>query len=78
VREVRAAVQIGACRLLCGDCRGLLPTVGPVDCVIADAPYSLALSIGLATLSYWSVEYPTRLLRYAFTGDGHLARPYSR
>ena len=41
-------------------------------------PFSLALSIGLATLSYWSVEYPTRLLRYAFTGDGHLARRYSR
>jgi peptidoglycan/LPS O-acetylase OafA/YrhL len=45
-------------------------------------PFSLALlmalSIALATLSYWSIEYPTRLLRYAFTGDGHLARRYSR
>jgi site-specific DNA-methyltransferase (adenine-specific) len=34
---------IGDCRLLLGDCRDILPTLEPVDCVITDPPYGIAL-----------------------------------
>ena len=30
---------IGDCTLYLGDCRDILPTLGPVDCVITDPPY---------------------------------------
>jgi site-specific DNA-methyltransferase (adenine-specific)/modification methylase len=39
--------QIGGCTLYLGDCRQLLPSVGPVEAVITDPPYG----IGLAGLS---------------------------
>jgi len=32
---------IGDCRLILGDCRDILPTLGPVDCVITDPPYGI-------------------------------------
>jgi DNA modification methylase len=32
---------IGDCRLLLGDCRDILPTLGPVDAVVTDPPYGL-------------------------------------
>jgi site-specific DNA-methyltransferase (adenine-specific)/modification methylase len=35
---------IGDCRLLLGDCRDLLETLEPVDCVITDPPYGIALN----------------------------------
>jgi site-specific DNA-methyltransferase (adenine-specific)/modification methylase len=35
---------IGDCRLILGDCRDILPTLGPVDCVITDPPYGIALN----------------------------------
>ena len=34
--------QIGDCRLILGDCRDILPTLGPVDAVVTDPPYGLA------------------------------------
>jgi DNA modification methylase len=37
-------VTIGACTLICGDCRDLLPTLGAVDCVITDPPYGKGLA----------------------------------
>jgi peptidoglycan/LPS O-acetylase OafA/YrhL len=33
----------------------------------------LVASIAVATLSYWGLEYPTRLLRHLFTREGRLA-----
>ena len=32
---------IGDCRLLLGDCREILPTLGKVDCVVTDPPYGI-------------------------------------
>jgi DNA modification methylase len=32
---------IGDCRLILGDCRDLLETLEPVDCVITDPPYGI-------------------------------------
>jgi DNA modification methylase len=32
---------IGACRLICADCREVLPTLGKVDAVVTDPPYSI-------------------------------------
>ena len=34
--------QIGDCTLYLGDCLSVLPTLGPVDCVITDPPYELS------------------------------------
>ena len=33
---------IGDCRLILGDCRDILPTLGPVDAVVTDPPYGIA------------------------------------
>ena len=33
--------MIGAARLILGDCRDILPTLGPVDCIVSDLPYLL-------------------------------------
>lgn len=38
---IRREVIIGDCRLLLGDCLAILPTLGPVDCVISDPPYGM-------------------------------------
>lgn len=32
---------IGECRLILGDCRKVLPTLGPVDAVVSDPPYGM-------------------------------------
>lgn len=37
------SVTIGAATLYLGDCRDILPTLGKVDCIITDPPYSAAL-----------------------------------
>jgi DNA modification methylase len=34
---------IGDCTLYLGDCRDILPTLGPVDAVVTDPPYGIAL-----------------------------------
>lgn len=34
--------QIGDCTLYLGDCRDILPTLGPVDAVVTDPPYGIA------------------------------------
>jgi len=35
---------IGDCRLILGDCRDILPTLGKVDAVVTDPPYGIALN----------------------------------
>lgn len=35
---------IGDCRLILGDCRDVLPTLGKVDAVVTDPPYSVSLA----------------------------------
>lgn len=37
---------IGDCRLLLGDCRDILPTLGPVDAVVTDPPYGIFTVLG--------------------------------
>jgi len=34
-------VVIGRARLICGDCRDILPTLGKVDAVVTDPPYGM-------------------------------------
>jgi peptidoglycan/LPS O-acetylase OafA/YrhL len=36
----------------------------------------LALTVAVASVSYWTLEYPSTFLRYIFTADGHLANHY--
>jgi site-specific DNA-methyltransferase (adenine-specific) len=56
---------IGDCTLYLGDCREILPTLGPVDAVVTDPPYGLNLGVasdkrggrhGLAKEGYASYE----------------------
>jgi len=37
---------IGDCRLILGDCRDILPTLGPVDAVVTDPPYGIGEAAG--------------------------------
>jgi site-specific DNA-methyltransferase (adenine-specific)/modification methylase len=37
---------IGSCRLIQGDCREILPTLGKVDCVVTDPPYGIGEAAG--------------------------------
>jgi site-specific DNA-methyltransferase (adenine-specific)/modification methylase len=39
---------IGECTLYLGDCRDILPTLGPVDAVVTDPPYGIGESAGKA------------------------------
>lgn len=39
---IKREVIIGDCRLLLGDCLGILPTLGKVDAVVTDPPYGMA------------------------------------
>jgi DNA modification methylase len=41
---IRKEVQIGACRLLLGDCLEVLPLLGKVDAVVTDPPYGIGLT----------------------------------
>lgn len=41
---------IGDARLILGDCRDILPTLGPVDAVVTDPPYSVSVK-GMAHVS---------------------------
>ena len=34
---------IGDCRLVLGDCRDVLPTLGNVDAVVTDPPYGMGI-----------------------------------
>ena len=38
---IHREVIIGECRLLLGDCRDILPTLGKVDAVVTDPPYGI-------------------------------------
>lgn len=42
-------VTIGDARLACGDCRDILPTLGKVDSVVTDPPYSDSTRAGART-----------------------------
>lgn len=37
--------QIGDWRLICGDCREILPTLGKVDAVVTDPPYGITQNV---------------------------------
>lgn len=39
---IRKEVTIGDCRLILGDCREILPTLGYVDAIISDPPYGIS------------------------------------
>lgn len=68
---IRKEVTIGDCRLLLGDCREILPTLGRVDAVVTDPPYGIdyGKAGGFSTASgwkdwrgkaEWDVERPSR------------------
>jgi site-specific DNA-methyltransferase (adenine-specific) len=42
--------QIGACRLILGDCRDALPTLSGVDAVVSDPPYRISFQKGAGGL----------------------------
>jgi len=42
---------IGDCRLILGDCRDILPTLGPVDAVVTDPPYGIGADSSMAKAS---------------------------
>ena len=44
---------IGDCRLILGDCRDILPTLGPVDAVVTDPPYGVDLT---TKTSFWDTK----------------------
>ncbi len=43
---IRKEIQIGDCRLILGDCREILPTLGKVDAVVTDPPYGIGMDGG--------------------------------
>lgn len=55
---------IGNCRLILGDCREVLPTLGAVDAVVTDPPYGL--DIGHANNPHKSGGYGCHLGRGAY------------
>lgn len=59
---------IGDCRLLLGDCRELLPTIGPVDAVVTDPPYGIALNTDNSRFS--GGHNPARRARGAGSAGG--------
>lgn len=46
--------HIGDCTLYLGDCREILPTLGPVDAVVTDPPYGIDYRSGHRTDALWS------------------------
>lgn len=46
--------QIGAARLILGDCREVLPTLGKVDAVVTDPPYGIGYRSGYSTDRLWA------------------------
>lgn len=46
--------HIGDATLYLGDCRDVLPTLGPVDAVITDPPYMFSTSSALGKLNPWA------------------------
>lgn len=50
--------QIGDCRLILGDCREVLPTIGKVDAVVTDPPYGIGFG---AKHTKWSANRGTIL-----------------
>ena len=72
--------RIGDCRLILGDCLEVLPTLGPVDAVFADPPYSSGGQfrgdrMGATSTKYQSPEH--RGLYTEFSGDNRDQRGYA-
>jgi len=76
---VKKDVQIGDCRLLLGDCREIVPLLGPIGCVVTDPPFGMAFrsnhrtdrhdSIagdGTTELLAWACQIPVSHSRYVF------------
>jgi len=49
-------VIIGDCELYLGDCRDILPTLGPVDAVVTDPPYGIGASAGTGKYGRLKIE----------------------
>ena len=63
--------QIGECRLILGDCREVLPTLGKVDAVLTDPPYGLGNRLHGGTCGEWSGHFETaRAWDAAIVSDG--------
>ena len=70
---------IGNCRLILGDCRDILPTLGVVDSVVSDPPYGMAFQSNYRTTQHdkianddttdlflWACSIPVSHSRYLF------------
>jgi DNA modification methylase len=82
-------VIIGDCRLICGDCREILPTLPKVDAVITDPPYGIGADKGKKgaipfkggksyEMAYhpendWDRERPEEDILLAIVGAGEVA-----
>ena len=67
---------IGECTLYLGDCRDVLPTLGPVDAVITDPPYGIGKDKGASTGGLdGSGRYVRRPKQYAGEWDAERPSP---
>jgi len=70
---------IGDCRLILGDCRDVLPTLGSIDSVVSDPPYGMTFQSNHRTTQHekiandettdllkWACAIPVRHSRYLF------------
>lgn len=64
---IRREVIIGDCRLLLGDCLEILPTLGPVDAVLADPPYGLGKKMQGGT--WGAQDHNSGFLRWDLKAD---------
>src|SRR3990167_2513131 len=58
-------VTIGNAELFLGDCREILPTLGKVDAVVTDPPYS----VSVPGVGRWEMRYGRTDDLYFFEGD---------
>jgi site-specific DNA-methyltransferase (adenine-specific) len=78
--------QIGDARLILGDCREILPTLGKVDAVVTDPPYGMAFRSNHRTEKHsaiandnddislrWAAELPADHSKYIFCRWDNLA-----
>jgi site-specific DNA-methyltransferase (adenine-specific) len=63
---------IGDCTLYLGDCREILPTLGPVDAVVTDPPYEAVMQNKWGVLSKQSPSSHVRFESLGFAAIDHM------
>ena len=67
--------QIGDCRLILGDCREILPTLGKVDAVVTDPPYGIGYAHSSGGRAVVSRRLPARRHAQPIVGDDEAFDP---